>query len=181
LESAFFMIRFTFDRTTLRLISRRVLAYLLDIVLLFLVLAPVGALIQWLFMENFPQTGPEIWRTLLWNFSLPVWIYFTINESSAHGGTVGKRMPGLRVTGTEGAKLSLGWGLLRTAVKLLPWELVHLSAFALSGDMTVLTAVQTIGLTTANLLVLVYALLLLFTNGARSLHDFATGTKVSTR
>ena len=104
---------------------------------------------------------------------------FQLEREFCAGATIGKRLLGLRVMDGAGGRLSRAQGLRRTAVKLLPWELVHLSAFALSRDMATFTIVQSVGLTFANLLVLLYALLLPFTRGARSLHDFAAGTKVS--
>ena len=63
-------------------------------------------------------------------------------------------------------------------MKLLPWELVHLSTFALSVDMSELTAVQMTGLVGANLLVLAYVGVLAATRGRRTVHDFVARTKV---
>ena len=72
------------------LVIRRSAAYLIDILLLFLVLAPIGLLIQWS-LGQVPQTGPQIWGTLLWNFSIPAWLYFTLSDKSSTGATPGKR------------------------------------------------------------------------------------------
>ena len=66
----------------------------------------------------------------------------------------------------------------RTALKLLPWELTHLSAFALSAEMTQLTTVQIVGLTASNLLGLTYLVSALVTRGRRSVHDYAASTQV---
>ena len=61
------------------LLIRRSAAYLIDILLLFLVLAPVGFLIQ-RSLGQLPQTGPQIWGTLLWNFSIPASsLYLVLN------------------------------------------------------------------------------------------------------
>lgn len=49
---------------------KRVAAYLIDIVLLFAVLGPLGQLVQWS-MGISPRTGPEIWLSIIWNFSVP--------------------------------------------------------------------------------------------------------------
>ena len=72
----------------------------------------------------------------------------------------------------------LGRAIGRTAVKLLPWELVHLTAFTLSADLSQLTGLQTIGLTLANGLVVLYLVIVVLTRGRRSVHDFAAGTVV---
>jgi len=67
----------------------------------------------------------------------------------------------------------------RTAIKLLPWEVVHLAAFTLSGDFSQFSLIQMIGLTVANLLTVVYWVVAAFTRGRRSVHDFVVGTVVS--
>lgn len=165
-------------KRAIRHILQRAAAYLLDMAVLFLVLAPVGASIQWAFFDAMPQTGPEIWRTLLWNFSIPAWLYFILCDSLAGGATLGKRPFRLKVVGADKQALSLPQALLRTAVKLLPWELVHLSAFALSVDMGTLTTLQMTGLIGANLLVVVYMGLLALTGGRRTVHDWMARTQV---
>lgn len=104
----------------MRRILHRVTAYLLDMAILFLVLAPVGGLIQWAFFDVRPQTGPEIWRTLLWNFSVPAWLYFILSDSLAGGATLGKRPFHLKVVDADKQVISIPRALLRTALKLLP-------------------------------------------------------------
>lgn len=166
------------EKSGVRLLVQRTAAYLLDMALLFLVLAPVGGLIQWAFFDSLPQTGPEIWRTLLWNFSVPVWLYFILCDSSSRGATLGKRPFRLQVVGTDHRTISRSRALLRTAVKLLPWELVHISAFALSMDMSELSVWQMAGLIIANGLVIAYVVVLVVRRGQRTIHDFAAQTKV---
>ena len=78
--------------------SRRIGAYLIDIALLFAVLAPLGQLVLRLVGRS-PRTGPEIWLTILVNFSLPCWLYFIAGARSAGGATLGKRWLGVRVVG----------------------------------------------------------------------------------
>jgi hypothetical protein len=55
-------------------------------------------------------------------------------------------------------------------VKLLPWEMTHLSAFALASYL---------GLVIANALVVVYLAVVVWTRGRRSVHDYVVGTEVS--
>lgn len=55
---------------------------------------------------------------------------------------------------------------------------MHLSAFALSVDMSALTALQMAGLIGANLLLVAYVGLLLATGGRRTVHDFLVRTRV---
>ncbi|NDJ35607.1 MAG: RDD family protein [Chloroflexi bacterium] len=159
------------------LVLRRMAAYVLDIIGLFVLLAPPGQAILWL-VGTRPQSGPAIAQTILWNFSLPVWIYFIVSDASATGATIGKRLLGIKVSRMDSARLNWPQALLRTAMKLLPWELVHVAAFALSTDLTQVRRVQQVGLALANLLIIVYLLLVWFSRGQRSLHDYVAGTLV---
>lgn len=156
---------------------RRVAAYLLDILILFAVLGPAGFLVQRWF-GVLPRTGPEIWLALVVNFSLPVWVYFTVADAARGGATVGKFATGVRVVRTTGARVDWWRALLRTAVKLLPWELAHLAAFGLAGAGSELQPVQAGGLVVANLLALAYLGLAARTEGRRTVADFVAGTEV---
>lgn len=160
------------------LFIRRVIAYTLDILLLFLILAPIGFLVQWLLGLPLSQSGPALGRTILWNFSLPVWLYFVLSDWSRTGATLGKRIAQLQVKRADGARVGFWQALGRTAIKLLPWEVVHLAAFTLSTDRAPFTPGQTIGLALANLLLVVYLVVAAFTRGRRTLHDFVVGTQV---
>jgi hypothetical protein len=81
------------------LLVRRTGAFLIDVALLFVVLAPLGFLLQHA-LEFTPATSQQIWVALVVNFSLPTWLYFAISDTSEHGATLGKRW--LRVPGTRG-------------------------------------------------------------------------------
>jgi uncharacterized RDD family membrane protein YckC len=157
------------------LLIRRAAAYVVDIVLLFLVLLPVGQLVR--LAVGWPTgspTGQEIWHASALNFSLPSWTYFVLSDSSARGATAGKWLLGLRVARVGGGSVGTGRALGRTAVKLLPWETTHLSAFALAG----LEPWQLIGLTIANGLIVVYVVVAACTGGRRSVHDYVVATEV---
>jgi uncharacterized RDD family membrane protein YckC len=160
------------------LLGRRIAAYLLDILILFGILAPTGQIILRLFDAAAPRTGPEIARVILWNFSLPAWFYFILSDHSASGETAGKRLLRLQIRTVNGKRLSIRRALARTAVKLLPWELVHVSAFALATDLSRFSPTQAVGLIAANLLTAVYLGIAVATRGRRSAHDYVAGTFV---
>jgi uncharacterized RDD family membrane protein YckC len=84
---------------------------------------------------------------------------------SAAGATLGKRLLKIQVRDISGQRLAFGRALARTAVKLLPWELVHVSAFAFSTDLSQLSGPQLIGVA-------------ITTRDQRSAHDCAAGTLV---
>jgi uncharacterized RDD family membrane protein YckC len=161
------------------LLIRRAGAYVLDIFLLFLVLFPVGQLVR--LAVGWPTaspTGQEVWLASALNFSLPTWTYFVWSDSSAGGATVGKWLLGLHVARLTGGRVGRARALARTAVKVLPWETAHLSAFALSTDPAGLELGQVIGLTTANGLALAYFVVAVCTRGRRSVHDYVAVTEV---
>jgi uncharacterized RDD family membrane protein YckC len=163
------------------LLIRRATAYFIDIVLLFLILAPAGQLVR--FAVGWPtasSTGPEVWLAAALNFSLPTWTYFVLSDSSARGATVGKRLLGLHVVRVTGGRVGMARALARTAVKVLPWEMVHFSVFALSTDAGDFDLRQVIGLSMANALAIVYLVVAACTGGRRSVHDYVTATEVCT-
>jgi uncharacterized RDD family membrane protein YckC len=157
---------------------RRAAAYLLDLVLLFLVLAPLAFLVQR--VTGFTPTTPRAtWQLQLLEFSLPVWCYFVFCDASPRGATIGKRWLGLRVVMEAGARLTLPRSLARTAIKLLPWELSHLAAFALGDRFGELTTLQGVLLVIANLLATTWLVLAIVSRGERSVHDHCCATRVT--
>ncbi len=160
----------------MKLTVRRLVAYAIDICILFIVLAPLGFVIR-LWLGTSPQTGPEIWVTIIFNFSIPCWLYFIASDLSAGGATIGKRIMGIRTiadTGSIGVIQAIG----RTAIKLLPWELTHISMFALSSQLGEFTLTQVVALTLVYALLGVYILTVLLTRGSRSVHDLIVHSSV---
>ena len=125
--------------------------------------------------------GTWVWsRYLPLNFSVPTWTYFVLSDSSAGGATVGKSLLCLRVTCVNEGSVGMARALGRTAVKLLPEpETTHLSAFAFSAEPGgSLDLGQLIGLTMANILIVVYFVVAACTGGRRVVHDYVTATEV---
>jgi uncharacterized RDD family membrane protein YckC len=159
------------------MVIRRVGAFLLDILIIFGICAPCGYLIQRLIGYS-PQTGPEIWSAILWNFSLPSWLYFLRSDRSKKGKTVGKRVFKLKVTGRMKERLGWGHALARTAMKLLPWEIIHISAFALSKEPGTFATFQYFGFVLGNALAFAYFITSALTQGKRTVYDFILGTEI---
>lgn len=161
------------------LILRRGLAYLLDILLLFLVLAPLAFVVERLLGIQ-PETGGQVWMAAILSFSIPVWAYFTLSDASESGASIGKRIMSIHVSPpAHRSKLSLGRALARTAVKLLPWELAHIFGFAVADRVG--EGMRAAGLIGANILTLLYFVVFVVTGGHRSIHDLVVGTQVVTR
>lgn len=148
-----------------------------DILIIFGICGPTGYMIQRLF-GYIPQSGPAIWFTILWNFSLPSWLYFLWSDRSKKGKTVGKRLFKLKVKARTSERLGWGRALARTAIKLLPWEIMHISAFALSKELGTFTLLQYIGFVTGNALAFVYFIASALTQGKRTIYDLILGTEI---
>ena len=169
------------------LLLRRILAYMLDCAGLFVVLGPLGWLVQQAFGIA-PDTAQEIYATLLLNFSVPVWIYFTLCDQSKLGATLGKRLLKIqvrtkrdeRVDGgrVDGGRIGAARAFGRTAVKMLPWEMTHASAFLVVPAWGQFGVASWIGLGLAYALIFLYVIVAWRTGGHRSIHDLAADTAV---
>lgn len=118
------------NRKTLLDLLKRIGAYLVDVTLLFIVYGLTQTFLltplRNLWSTDWMRSGLWLEAYVLVTVSFPVWLYFALSESSAWQATLGKRLLGLRVTGLAGQHLSFGQALLRTVIKLLPWEFTHL-------------------------------------------------------
>lgn len=91
---------------------------------------------------------------------------------------MGTRWLGVRVRRVDGSPVRVPPSLDRTAIKLLPWELVHAAAFGMSVNLALLSTAQVIGLTLANGLAVLYLLIAILNGGQRTMQDFVAGTLV---
>ena len=107
---------------------RRISAYVLDCALLGSALALPQLLVFTLAGRSVDlQTGLQVELWVFVTISLPCWLYFSLAEHSPRQATLGKRWLGMRVTSVAGTRITFGQAILRTVVKLLPWELTHLT------------------------------------------------------
>lgn len=153
---------------------KRLAAYGIDFLLLFIVLIPMQFLLSGSLHEF--RTGWEIERWVILTMSLPVWFYFMLCEYKMSQ-TIGKKVLKIEVTNMKRKKLGIGQVALRTFIKLVPWELTHIIVLIPNpwwnnpNDMRYLIFIP-------NLLMILYMVILLCTKGRKSLHDFFTGTRV---
>lgn len=104
---------------------------------------------------------------------VPYLAYLTVTEAGSARATVGKRRAGLAVQG-RGDTVTLGQALLRNTVKVLPWQLGHLSAMRFATGETSVTAIVLFMASMAVLAAVVAPVLV----GRRGLHDRLAGTRV---
>ncbi|HEY0604078.1 MAG TPA: RDD family protein [Herpetosiphonaceae bacterium] len=158
---------------------RRGIAYLADCTLVVavylfsqvLVLTPIRNL----FDTSWMQSGPRLELYILLTISLPTWLYFALTERSAWQASLGKRLVGLRVVDAiSGRRITFGQALLRTVIKLLPWELAHLSVTIFSSNPTEMP----IGVLVACLLFVGSGVAVLLMPRNRGVHDLVARTAV---
>jgi len=159
-------------------------AYGVDIILLF------GGILAEQFVlraiTGFPSNeqlhdGQKMEKWTISTIELPVWAYFVICEQSAWQATIGKRLLGLHVSDTSGKPIGFGRAILRTTMKMLPWDLTHLSLMLPSPLWLEKKPTFRPGLLVANILIVVYLATMLFTPRKQSIHDLVAGTIVLKR
>ncbi|MEO8931850.1 MAG: RDD family protein [Lacisediminihabitans sp.] len=167
--------------------GRRLLAILIDYALIVAYLAVLtlvavvvagmtGGFAHWL---AFGTLGAELlgFVTLV----LPVGIYLYAAEASVWQATVGKRALRLRVIDeTNGGRPGRIRILVRTVVKLIPWELAHFFVWqaVAAGSLSVFPVWVSVGIAGANLLPIAYVVCVLLQRERRGPHDLVAGTRV---
>jgi len=113
--------------------------------------------------------------------TLPVGLYFIATEASVGHASLGKRIAKIRVKSTSKNRLGVGRTTIRTAIKLLPWELAHTAIYWLVAateqhrNPSTLTVIL---LVLANILPLVYIAYVVFRRDHRAPHDMFAKTIV---
>lgn len=128
---------------------------------------------EWLMAGGVPL---EIYTLL--TISLPTWFYFAWSDQSNWQATVGKRVFRLIVTDIEGNRIGFGRAMLRTVIKLLPWEISHLTVNLPTSIMYDPEPQFRIGFVVVLALLVLYPALILSTRRRQSLHDLIAKTIV---
>ncbi len=163
--------------TALRLTVRRLAAYAVDVLLLAITLLPLAFLLGAVVGTDV-ATGAGVWLRSLLTISVPAWAYFILTDHLAGGRSLGKRLLRLRTRASVGGAPGWGASILRTAAKLLPWELVHLAFFGLAARLGEFGGVQVWVAMLSYALMGAYILVALLNGGRRSLPDFVAATHV---
>lgn len=114
-------------------IIKRSLAYFIDVSIVYVVLMLVLQLLiltplrtKFGMDENWFRDGWNVQWYVWLTISLPTWLYFIISEASEYSATFGKCLFKLKVLKNKSQRLSYISSFKRTALKLLPWELIHI-------------------------------------------------------
>lgn len=156
------------------------MAYWLDFV--FLALLLLG--LQWFLYKvtsGFPflyfRKGYEIEIWVLVSMSFPVWLYFMYYELYQQQ-TIGKRLLRLIVTNQNGTKIRIHQALIRTFIRLLPWELTHIILLIPIPWWSIEKPQNLYLIYVPNLIMLVYIGVLFATKGEKGVHDYIAKTSV---
>lgn len=171
------------DKQNYASVIRRILAYAVDAILLFiafpLILGTVlGLIIYSTVGFDWAQDGFLFWLYVFSTVSIPFWLYYSLLESSAGQATFGMRFFGLRVTDADGNRIGFGRAFLRTAVKLLPFEINHLVMFLPTPIWSDPNPGFRAGFVAVNALMILYLATMLLTKRRQSVHDLVAQTLV---
>lgn len=171
--------------STSNLILSRISAALLDYCFVIGYAILLFGLVGWLFgfekmgtLEFSPAAGQLIAFSTL---TLPVFFYFFLQEKSAKKGTIGKRALRLQVEMIQESSNHTRGILIRTILKLLPWEIAHWGiqwlAFYTKKGMELPMWVWIL-LIVPQVVAFLYFVSMLYTKGTLSLYDAIAGTKL---
>lgn len=141
-------------------------------------LGPLGVAVQQGLSLDVGGSSQAIYATLLVNFSIPSWLYFIWADRAPGGHTLGKRVAGVRTERLGGGRVGRRRALVRTAFKMIPWEVAHAASFLLAPAPGVFTTASWIGLGVAYALTFAYLGLAWRTGGRQSMHDLVAATHV---
>jgi uncharacterized RDD family membrane protein YckC len=157
---------------------RRLAAYMLDILFqlpyvaaLVLLRFQFPAIKQWFLNAQSAQVTQFVLLTL------PVFLYFALCEASSYRGTPGKRILHLSVVTSHRNRASLPQTSIRSAFKLLPWELNHAALWRIHLD-PASGAVPAILLTAVWILLALYLFSAAFSPRRQTIYDLIAGTIV---
>lgn len=175
----------TLSNATVKLGLRRVIAFCIDYV--FIALYICGLLFISLGVFNVslePGTGLSskfVGHAIAFaTLTVPVWLYFTLQEAGARAATLGKRVTKLTVSTKTGQRPDFRRTGIRNAVKLLPWEMAHAAIWYVPGRsfMDPMPSLNMAFCILANLVAIGYALALFIKSG-RTPYEMISGTHVT--
>ena len=164
-------------------VIRRLGAYAVDAVLLFVTFGLLlGSAFSFVFYLTvgfeWMQNGWLFWAYVFTVVSLPLWLYYSLFESGVRKATIGMRLLGLRVTGLNGERISFGRALLRTVVKLIPFEFNHAVMFLPVPMASEPNPAFRPGFILVGVLMIVYLASVILTRRKQSIHDLVAGMLV---
>lgn len=170
-------------------VYHRIIAYLIDALLVYFVFVVIS---QNLIFVPIRQmiSGSEQWFVSGWKteiytlltISLPIWLYFGLCEISPWRATIGKRILKLQTLDQVSQhRITVGQTIIRTVIKMLPWEIAHLTNNLPIPIWFDPNPGFRFGFVLVPLLAMIYFAMMLIMKNNQSLHDLIAKTIVVRR
>lgn len=177
------------NATKLARIHKRIFAYLIDTLLVYLVFVVVTQNLVFVpirqMIDGSDQWFLSGWKTefyTLLTISLPTWLYIGLSEITPWQATVGKRIFKLQTLDeVSHRRMTITQTIIRTIIKMLPWEIAHLTNNFPVPIWYDPNPGFRVGFVLVPLLATIYLFLGLFTKHKQSLHDLIANTIVVRR
>lgn len=165
----------------------RGIAYSIDCVCVFalfavtqlLLFSPLRSLIG--ITDDWFSSGFNTESYTIVTISIPAWLYFSLLESSRWQATPGKRFVRLTVVDkVSRTRLAFPKSLMRTIIKLLPWELAHLGNNLPQPIWYAEDPGFRIAFVFSGILMAVYVAVILINPQRQCIHDMLAKTQVMT-
>jgi len=165
---------------------KRVIAYLIDCFLILIyavILFNVSILINesWPYFQHFEKSYLIRHLVSFSTLTLPALLYFVCMEYSKKRGSLGKIAMKIEVRSVNDKKQSFKTLFLRNSIKLMPWEIAHLTYqlypdFFRTGEIS--SAGVFIGFGFSYGILFIFILMVFLRNDGRTLHDLLSNTRV---
>lgn len=164
------------------MLYRRLLAFVIDLCVLFLGLLLLQVLLLPLSAVWSTQIH-DTWAPYLWlvlTVSVPSWVYFILLDLWPPHATIGNALMGLQVESTSDRPIVTTRALRRTAIKMLPWE-IFLASIMLPQPLWIATDLvqPRTSFYVAAVLAIIYIVIFFLSGGTRGLHDLLSKTRVA--
>ncbi len=129
--------------------GKRVLAYLIDLALLYvyiivLFMSSMALDTVWPFHHLMAESYVLRHSISFFSLTFPLILYFILMEKGPRQGTLGKSWMKMRVVRVDGRRASLGLLTIRNVFKFLPWEIAH-THLHLNPDLMVSGVITPVG------------------------------------
>jgi uncharacterized RDD family membrane protein YckC len=167
-------------------VLRRGVAFLVDSLLVYFIFVVVIQNLLFLPLRRM-IFGSDDWFRVGWyteaytllTISLPTWLYFVLSETAPWRATLGKRLLNLQTLDVENQdRITCQQAFTRTIIKLLPWEIAHLTNNIPTPMRYDPDAGFRFGFLVVPVLVVIYLVMVASNKNGRGIHDWVAKTVV---
>lgn len=160
----------------------RIYAFLLDYLMIAMygifIVGTVSLLFKSLLTPLFSDSPVIAQLTGFLMITLPISLYFILCERSKWQGTWGKKKIRIRIVDNNGQRIKLGRSVIRTTIKLLPWEVAHFGIWRLMLPTNISETTIFVILYAVNFTIIVYLIIPLTNKRKKNVYDWIARTEV---